>query len=284
MNINNLQRFLNTDHPYYHQGKGLLLIGACLFAIGFLFEYFIVPFPRNPSEHLFEYWVICLVHVTVATLLYLIFFFLVNHLVNTQRWKRYKEFFSVVAVLFLIGFVNWLIRDVIYDNPYNHSLGILWEEVWHAFLSGGVILFLALNVYTHFLQRKHEKQAAHIHFNKTLSASDRSVKIEVDSDQQFYIDTGSFLCARSEGNYIEVFSSTSAETNRTVYRFTMNALEQRLKSYPGLFRSHRSYMVNIDKIQQVEGNAQGYMLQVENLDFPVPVSRGRIEAFRKLAD
>ena len=58
--------------------------------------------------------------------------------------------------------------------------------------------------------------------------------------------------------------------------------------YAVFFRCHRAYIVNLDKIEQVEGNAQGYKLKLQGTEDLIPVSRNlnsefsdRLLAFRK---
>jgi DNA-binding LytR/AlgR family response regulator len=54
---------------------------------------------------------------------------------------------------------------------------------------------------------------------------------------------------------------------------TMKKAEEALEAWPGFFRCHRAYIVNLDKVQHVEGNAQGYRLRFPDVEEPVPVSR-----------
>ena len=49
--------------------------------------------------------------------------------------------------------------------------------------------------------------------------------------------------------------------------------EELLKEHKFIFKCHRSYMVNINYIDKIESNIQGYKIFFENLDFSVPVSK-----------
>jgi DNA-binding LytR/AlgR family response regulator len=58
--------------------------------------------------------------------------------------------------------------------------------------------------------------------------------------------------------------------------------------YSSFFRCHRAFIVNLDKIEQVEGNAQGYKIKLQGAENLIPVSRNlnrefsdRLLAFRK---
>lgn len=56
-------------------------------------------------------------------------------------------------------------------------------------------------------------------------------------------------------------------------RSTLRRMEDALASWPQFFRCHRTYLVNLDKVAHVSGNAQGYRLHLEGLDDTIPVSR-----------
>ena len=75
-------KFFIQPYPFYHQSKSLWRITLLIFVIGFLFEYFLIPFQRTPEEHKFGYVFISLMHVSVAVILYYIVFLVVNQLTN----------------------------------------------------------------------------------------------------------------------------------------------------------------------------------------------------------
>ena len=60
----------------------------------------------------------------------------------------------------------------------------------------------------------------------------------------------------------------------TAHRSSPPGLEQdRPKHHPRIVRCHRSYIVNLDRVERVTGNAQGYKLHLLGGQFQVPVAR-----------
>ncbi|WP_089734667.1 LytTR family transcriptional regulator DNA-binding domain-containing protein [Chryseobacterium jejuense] len=45
---------------------------------------------------------------------------------------------------------------------------------------------------------------------------------------------------------------------------------------PTIKRCHRSYIINLGKVKNIKGNAQGYKLTLPEIDFDIPVSRSFI--------
>ncbi len=60
-----------------------------------------------------------------------------------------------------------------------------------------------------------------------------------------------------------------------------NIEEQLILPAPVAIRTHRTFLVNTKHIIKMTGNAQGYQLYFQNIDFAVPVSRAMIPAFKK---
>ncbi|MDP4275839.1 MAG: LytTR family DNA-binding domain-containing protein, partial [Bacteroidota bacterium] len=100
--------------------------------------------------------------------------------------------------------------------------------------------------------------------------------IRFDSDYQkdsLAIKVGLLILIRSANNYIEVYWKEAEEVKKQMIRCSMMRAEALLKEYKFIVKCHRSYIVNINYIEKIEGNLQGYKLFIEKLGFPVPVSK-----------
>ncbi len=64
-------------------------------------------------------------------------------------------------------------------------------------------------------------------------------------------------------------------------RMTLKDLENQLEHLPNFCKTHRSYLVNLGVVEQVNGNAQGLQLVIPGLEFSVPVSRTMIPVFEQ---
>jgi DNA-binding LytR/AlgR family response regulator len=83
-------------------------------------------------------------------------------------------------------------------------------------------------------------------------------------------------------NYVSVCFQKDGISQKELLRNTIKNLETQIQSSV-LIRCHRSFMVNSDLIEKVEGNAQGLRLNLKNLeDFEVPVSRKYIPILKEI--
>ena len=251
--------------------------------IGFLFEMLIVPFPRNPSEHLFSDWIITLFHIGVASLTYLIFFSLVGLFVDGNDWKVGKELVAVFGLLLLIGIGEWGIRPIIYSTErleFKHLV----EEVWHAYLSGGLIFLLVVLVNANFLTKKDQRDPSGF-LVPAMETSESQLKIETqNASDDFMLNPNDFVCTKAEGNYVLIFVKTEVGYRSELKRITLQSFCDQLIAFKYIFQTHRGFAVNLRFVEEMKGNAQGYQLKVRGVDFTIPVSRKHVAAFKALME
>lgn len=89
------------------------------------------------------------------------------------------------------------------------------------------------------------------------------------------VDVRDVLYAESCGNYVKMVFRDSDERMVTsrLLRLTMKQVEEGMSIAPRLVRCHRAYIVNMEQVQRVEGNSQGYRLQLNGVEEEIPVSR-----------
>ncbi|MDX1753504.1 MAG: LytTR family DNA-binding domain-containing protein [Salinimicrobium sediminis] len=277
--------FLRQPYPYYFtQDKlGKLALAICVPA--FLFVYLFEPFNVNPEEHKMAYFWISFIHVAVSSLVLYGCYSLVNLLkIEEEKWTLGKEIAGLALVLLFMGIANFLIRDLFYDNHHNWSFRYLLEEVRNTFLVGIllVLLLVPLN-FARIYSRNSGKAASFETPAKENNIPPRGgveICTQVKSDD-FSLQVEDFLFARAEGNYVE-FYLTGEQNKKLLKRIAMKELEQQLSSFPQIIKTHRSYLVNLQKVTSVAGNAQGYQLSLEQFPSTVPVSRGMIHKFDKV--
>lgn len=88
------------------------------------------------------------------------------------------------------------------------------------------------------------------------------------------------LFVQSSGNYIEVVYHHENHVQKTILRTSLTNAEELLNSYPHMYRCHRKYLVNLDRIEEVLGNSQGYRLVMDQDVEDIPVARSKNAEFK----
>ena len=241
------------------------------FFFGYLFE----PFDVYVPEHKMNYFLICFIHALSPVIVLILFSFIKISLTIKDEWTIEKEILLIVVLLLFIGLTQFLIRDVLYMNSYNWSWYYLIEEIRNTFLVGTLFIFILMPLNFIRLNRKYIRKAKTINSFKTDKNSSGEVQI---SNAEIDFDVKNMLFAKAEGNYVELYFK---DGNKTLDRITIKGLEAILRKEVFIVKTHRSYLVNINYIQNVSGNAQGYKIQLSHFSEKIPVSRNMIYAFNE---
>jgi hypothetical protein len=98
--------------------------------------------------------------------------------------------------------------------------------------------------------------------------------VHADTQESVEMPDGSLLFAEAEDNYSRLFWIEDGEVQRRLLRLTLKNLEGQLPS-GRVARVHRSYLVNLERIDALRGNASGYKLYFSSPGVEVPVARTR---------
>ncbi len=78
-----------------------------------------------------------------------------------------------------------------------------------------------------------------------------------------------FIYAEAQQNYVAIHFLKDGQAELRLFRTTLSELERQL---PQAVRVHRSYLVNPQRIEQLQGNARKRRLSLSGVDHDIPVS------------
>ncbi len=90
------------------------------------------------------------------------------------------------------------------------------------------------------------------------------------------------LVFHSSGNYIEIFLMEKGVCRKKLFRQSFVFLEHQLEKNTSFAKCHRCWIVNVNRVDTMSGNSKGYFLDLDKLEFKVPISRNFISSFRAL--
>jgi DNA-binding LytR/AlgR family response regulator len=81
------------------------------------------------------------------------------------------------------------------------------------------------------------------------------------------------LYVEASDNYVTLVYWAGSELQQRILRSSLRKVEEMLAGHPQAFRCHRTYIVNLDQVLRLSGNAQGLRLHLKGIDTMIPVSR-----------
>ena len=100
-----------------------------------------------------------------------------------------------------------------------------------------------------------------------LTSENEKERIQVDSDDLILIS--------SSDNYVEIYYLLAGQLTKHLLRSSLKRIAEKLVPEAEFFQSHRAHIVNLNKLESVSGNAQGYKLQLAHIPTLIPVSRSQ---------
>lgn len=112
--------------------------------------------------------------------------------------------------------------------------------------------------------------------------SDQIIIPSQNKSEELNLDVEELLAIKAVENYIEVYAKHNGKLSKTVLRNTLKNAEESLASVNNVSKCHRSYLVNLKKVNHFSGNAQGLTLNFgESVELSVPVSRAYVKAIKE---
>jgi LytTr DNA-binding domain len=298
-----LSKLLRQPFPYDGGIKNHLAIAAFfgLFIFGFLMIFAPFNLDQYSIKKLFTvalgYGLITTTCIFIASSIFPLLF---PDFFKEGSWTTGRQIILMAAIVFIVGLANYLASPLFVDTRWNLK-SALWFQ--------GITIIVALLPVTIYilskqnrllrkfsqqaekidekLQRNIEAQGLHVRAveekisQKLILYGDyQNEKIEVFPEDLFLISSAS--------NYIKVFHLQKNALVHSIIRSTLKKAEEALSPYPIFFKCHRAFIVNLDKVVHVEGNAQGYKIKIDGHEELIPVSRNlnnefsdKLLAFRK---
>ena|SRR2546421_2490661 len=257
--------------------KLTLYAGFIVFLILVLFQPF--GFNKTPSSLIFRNALFFgLATFLVATANAFLLPFLFPVFFNEQRWTVSKELLMMLWQVISVSFANLLLMNWLYGEQ------ISWQTVIETLgITAAVGIFpitLIILLKQQALLRKYGAEAAMLDqqlksqlAEKTAGTSPLLTLSGDNQDETLSLRLNDLRFISSADNYIKLHYIQDGNLTSSVLRSTLKKTNERLQPHQQLFRCHRTYIVNLQAVDRVSGNAQGFKLHLRDVEEPVPVSR-----------
>lgn len=203
---------------------------------------------------------------------------------DVPSWTLRKWLVQSFLMVSWIALGNYLLQSVLFWGNFG-SLK-LWLEIWQATLTLGCFpVFVCGLVLQMQAVKNNVQQASEIDLPRQHSIRGPVIEFALSSNESYRVAAADILFVEAMQNYVQIHASDGHEVSRHVVRNTVaNTLQQIQRlGVTSIIRCHRSYLVNIDVIGAVSGNAQGLKLTLNSsLDEMIPVSRSYIPEFKRV--
>lgn len=268
-----LKRPYFTDTTARYRLKHAALFGLFVFIFLFVFR----PFGLNTLSGILLLVCAGFGMVTFAAMVILNVFLprFFKKFYREENWTLGKEMIQTVLNIVLIGIFNFLFFSYFISQKFSWT-AFFWFQ-FSAFAVGAIPVSIYLILKEKSSRTRYQQEAEEL----SGQIDKKSIKAEkykavtfnsYGSKENLTIEPDRLLYIQSSDNYLDIFYS-DGQVKRSTIRNTLKTAQDKLNDYPVFMRCHRSYIVNLEKVIRITGNAQGYKLHLSGVEYPLPVSR-----------
>ena len=262
------------QQPYPHSDsdkrKLLISLGTGFFIGIFLiyFEPFGINDLRSPNKILILFGYGIITSVTMLFLYFIVPKIFPNYF-KEENWTVGREILSSMLNVTSIALFNVIYSQLTFSLEF--KISALFSMVSYTFILGifptvGIVLS---NYIYHLKQYSKPPQPTQI--IQLIQASELLLVADNEKDTM-KLSTLHLLYVESSDNYSTVVFVKDGQISKELIRSSLTRLEGQIQAN-SIVRCHRSFIVNLDKVVKVSGNAQGFKLHLKDTDFMVPVAR-----------
>lgn len=224
-----------------------------------------------------------------------------------------RSSFNLAQVLFIVFLYNlvlifggrglsFVLQDGVYEQEKMDYVFWAWHFYIYLISSGCYLTFL---IYAHYMELKQmppktatileEKPMVSIESPPTAVSPSTSVSIAPEPVveppieapilraastvvfKELTIEVENLYFVRAFQKYVDICHEKNGKIQIEVLRTTLLSVEEAFAPYPFIHRCHKSYLVNMNKIKRITGNARRYEIHLQALDEVIPVSRSHNE-------
>lgn len=281
-----ISSWLNKPFPFYENLKEKLL--APLYIALSIILVLVIFNPTRNVDYLeiqfFKVFAYAFIAFSVASFFNIALPKIFNTFFDIEKWIIYKALVFIFAKLLVISLIN-AVFAFYFDNPSNniHFIHFLISVLYFTF----IVSLVPIIIFIFWLEKRFYKK----HYRISQIANQKIHDLQIEKSKEEYIEFESFkitlnsiLFVRADGNYCTFYFENGNSVDKTLIRVTLKEVENRINRI-NIVRCHKSYMVNLQKVDKIEGNARRYSCTFSKVNTSIPISRtlsnNLIEEFKK---
>lgn len=279
--------FLNKPYPNTRNNKKSIITN---FLIGAFVAFFLIVF--KPFQ--IDLWVteqktlkliaFGFIAFIVPTFISFLIEFVVPKKITEDSWKIWHEIVALVSIVCGIALGNLILGN------YFHITRISLEGYFNALIvvltiGAFPITFYVLNTQNRLLkinlenakqintgiEKMHTAEINNITVEATAPVDELVFSSENEKDK-LTLKPSQLLYIESADNYSNIVFIEGGVKKKQLMRSSLKRIESQITS-SFIMRCHRTFIINLQNVKHIEGNAAGYKVQFPESDVLIPVSR-----------
>lgn len=248
-----------------------VLTSLIIFTITFVllhFEAFGNPVRTIAWKHHF-----ILAYSLIAGSSFFIYYALFSTIINSKNWNLWKDISAFLLILVLVT-IFILLFNIFYietiDSNYNDNF-VHDGRLYYYMCFVGIVNFLIIK-FLDFYQ--YHKQKA---IKGNVEKSQKIILEGKNKYEKIILDIDDLVLIEAFGNYVLVhYLNHENHIEKNIIRNSFSIIGEQLETIEKMKRIHRSYIVNIDKVINLEMRNRKATAKIKFIDEMIPVSKASL--------
>jgi len=194
--------------------------------------------------------------------------------IQTKRWFVINESFYIIATLIIIFLFSFFYHFYLISGLPSFTSDAIWDFI----KSFGVPFIPIVVPLWLYLRSKYGAIEVPLYDKENTKRNKTITIIGNNKSETLTIFDADFIFAKAQQNYVDVFYKTENGIQQQTFR---NTLSNIMKQLPKAWQVHRSYLVNLDYLESIEGNTRKRFIRISTTEETIPISQVYYEALKK---
>lgn len=260
-----------TPYPKSQSIKEILFSSMAAGILVYLFLIIFQPFGTESFHHPYKYLILFPYTVIFGAA------FFTSDLCTSRfkNWNIVSELLKILLILFLASSLSYF-----YNSLFISHVELSFENYCYMFLyslSVGIPIS-AIYILSRYIYLNSHKYIPKNKTTEQIDLPEHSINTIISisvNNTVLTIAEKDLLCIQSMENYCTLYYLENKTVKKIWLRISLSNILTQVQTQ-NITRCHRSYIINLEKVKNLRGNAQGYKLFLQEIDFEIPVSRSFI--------
>lgn len=260
-----------TPYPKSQSIKEILFSSLAAGILVYLFLIIFQPFGTESFHHPYKYLILF-----PYTLIFGSSFFASDLCTSRfKNWNIISELLKILLILFLGSTLSYF-----YNSLFISHVALSFENYCYMFLyslSVGIPIS-AIYILSRYIYLNSHKNIPPNNTPQQIETPEQSINtiLRISANNTVLtIAEKDLLYVQSMENYCTLYYLEGNSVKKIWLRISLSNILTQIQTQT-IKRCHRSYIINLEKVKDLKGNAQGYKLFLQEIDFEIPVSRSFI--------
>lgn len=270
--------WLEKPFPFYENYQQKIFIPV-FFTLAVILGLILLNYSNN--KNIFIQNTISILEYGVVIIVISLFFSLIlpelfPKLFDSENWNIKKTLIFITASIIGIGFTVGIFA--FYKEQPQTTMSLFMTKIFIRSIVLSILpIIILIFIAERYLFKKNHMAALEMVANFRMANKSESTKTEFtfaeNTKDKITINENNLYFIKAEANYSLLHFNKNNTLEKQLIRSSLKNIEKILSISDTFIRCHKSYIVNLNKVIKVTGNAKGYVFYLSENNFKIPVSR-----------